>query len=261
MKMTHTRLAVRLWLQGILLFVLRLSQDHTGFDPETGLAVSNVPGTVLAIALAACAAVELVLCLRLPKGKRSSWAVFGPPSGLALYLLLFGSLSLAGGGVLLAISNLGDIVTLACGVTAAAAGAGTLFHGRCMLRQETDLSVLPLLPALLFSVFFLLEVYLPQSRDPVLARLYLPVLAASLTACALSRISGFIRRDSSLQGFVFTSDMAVLTCLAAAADAVVRRDPGLTVLYFGTAVLLTAFAVMRRDEPLQEAPPAGEARG
>ena len=38
----------RLWVQGLLLFALRLAQLRTGFDSETGLAVASLPGTLLA---------------------------------------------------------------------------------------------------------------------------------------------------------------------------------------------------------------------
>lgn len=246
MNPTHIRRAARLWGQGALLLALRAAQNLTGFDPETGLSRPSMAGTVLSVCLLVCAAVELILCLRLPKRKCTFPEVFTLPEGVTLYLLIFGSLALMAGGVLLAVMTLDDIPTVVCGVVAAAAGAGMLFHVKRVRAGEKELSVIPLLPVLLFSVFFLLAVYMPHADDPVLARFYLPVLAAALNACALSRVSAFIRKDASVAGFSFTANMAVLTSLASIADEITSNVP-LALLYAGVVLILSAFIAMRKD--------------
>ena len=49
------------------------------------------------------------------------------------------------------------------------------------------------------GVFLVLEVYLPSSSDPVLARFYIPLLAAVGTACAFSRLAGLLRGEGSVR--------------------------------------------------------------
>ena len=214
----------RLWVQGLLLFALRLAQLRTGFDSETGLAVASLPGTLLAALLAVCAAAELVLCLRLPGEKAAFDVQFARPER-AVPCLVAGSFLLAAGGALLLVRQ---------------------------LRAGGTAGVLPLLPAMFFAVFFVLTVYLPAGADPVLARYYLPVLAASAAAYALSQLAGFLRRESSARSFVWTADCAVILCLAAMADSL--SSPGLLLLYAGCALLLSVFLLLRREGPQEAAP-------
>ena len=228
----------RLWVQGLLLFALRLAQLRTGFDSETGLAVASLPGTLLAALLAVCAAAELVLCLRLPGEKAAFDVQFARPER-AVPCLVAGSFLLAAGGALLLASAL------------PARGVGGLLLVR-QLRAGGTAGVLPLLPAMFFAVFFVLTVYLPAGADPVLARYYLPVLAASVTAYALSQLAGFLRRESSARSFVWTADCAVILCLAAMADSL--SSPGLLLLYAGCALLLSVFLLLRREGPQEAAP-------
>lgn len=241
----------RLWVQGLLLFALRLAQLRTGFDSETGLALASLPGTLLAVLLAVCAAAELVLCLRLPVEKASFEAQFAPP-GRETPCLVAGSFLLAAGGALLLVSALParGAAAMAAGVLAVAAGGGFLLLVR-QLRAGGAVGVLPLLPAMFFAVFFVLTVYLPAGTDPVLARYYLPVLAASMTAYAFSQLAGFLRRESGARSFVWTADCGVLLCLAALADSL--SSPGLLLLYAGCALLLSMFLLLRREEPAAEA--------
>ena len=242
----------RLWVQGLLLFALRLAQLRTGFDSETGLAVASLPGTLLAALLAVCAAAELVLCLRLPGEKAAFDVQFARPER-AVPCLVAGSFLLAAGGALLLVSALParGVAARAAGILAVAAAGGFLLLVR-QLRAGGTAGVLPLLPAMFFAVFFVLTVYLPAGADPVLARYYLPVLAASAAAYALSQLAGFLRRESSARSFVWTADCAVILCLAAMADSL--SSPGLLLLYAGCALLLSVFLLLRREGPQEAAP-------
>ena len=242
----------RLWVQGLLLFALRLAQLRTGFDSETGLAVASLPGTLLAALRAVCAAAELVLCLRLPGEKAAFDVQFARPER-AVPCLVAGSFLLAAGGALLLVSALParGVAARAAGSLAVAAAGGFLLLVR-QLRAGGTAGVLPLLPAMFFAVFFVLTVYLPAGADPVLARYYLPVLAASAAAYALSQLAGFLRRESSARSFVWTADCAVILCLAAMADSL--SSPGLLLLYAGCALLLSVFLLLRREGPQEAAP-------
>ena len=109
---------------------------------------------------------------------------------------------------------------------------------------------------MIFSVLFLLLVYLPQDSNPVLARYYLPVLAAALTSCAFYQLAGFACRDASLRWFVFFGDLAVPVSLAALADS--GENWGQMLAGAGCAMVLTVFLLLRRAEPLPEPEKAPE---
>ena len=239
------RRAGRLWVQGLLLLGLRLAQLRVGFDPDTGLSVPSIPGKVLPAVILICMAVELFLCLRLPKGKASFAAHFAPPEKSLSFGTAGGFLLVAGGALLLAGAvPAREIAAIAAGVFGVAAGAGLLLLLRAMRARVTDIPVWPLLPSLFFSVLFVLTVYIPGENDPVLARFYLPVLAAALTAYAFGQLAGFLRREGSLRSYTFTTDMAVMLSLAAAADG---GGIGRALLFAGCAVILTTFSVLRRE--------------
>jgi len=252
MNATFWRHGGRLWCQGLLLCSLRFAQMRTGFDPDTGLAVPNVPGTMLLVLLGFCVLVELVQCLRTPKGEGIR---FHRPGDAPTMAAVIGGLLLAAGGLLLLLAavpamELSEAVT---GVLAAVSGAGVLLTVRQM-RAGGELSVSPLLPVLFFGVFLVLEVYLPFSSDPVLIRFYIPLLAAAALAYAFSHLAGVLRGDGSSRAFVLTADVAVLLCLTALADGV----PARMLVYGGAALVLTVFLLVREAVPPEEAPELAE---
>jgi len=244
----------RLWGQGLLLFGLRLAQNRTGFDPETGLSRPSVPGTVLVVCLIVCAAAELVLSAR-RSGEKADFAnAFAPPEQKEMAAMVAGCFLLAAGGVLLLLGALPQrgIAAMTAGALAAAAGAGFLLMIR-HLRAGEDVSVFCALPSMFFAVFFVLAMYLPEESDPVLARFYVPVLAAAFTAYAFSQLAGFLQRESSPRSFVRAADLAVLLCLTAMADCLNAESLGRLMLFGSCAVLLGSFLQLLRD-PAQDAP-------
>lgn len=237
MKRSFWRRSGRLWIEGLLLFLLRLWQNHSGFDAETGLAVPGAAGTLLVIGLVLTAAVEVAQSLRRPVAKRAYAAQFAPASR-GLLAAVCGSMLLVAGGAILAIQSLlaRSIVAAAAGVLGAAAGAGFLFQ-LWQAKGEDPISVMPVLPSMFFGVFYVLAVYIPTESDPVLARTFLPVLAAAMATYAFSRLGGLLRKEASLGAFVRMADLAAPMCLAAAADGGLGRR----LLYLGCAVVLTAY--------------------
>lgn len=133
------------------------------------------------------------------------------------------------------------------GLLSLASGAGMVLLVR-QARSGDAPGVTPALPAMFLGVFLVLEVYLPSSSDPVLARFYIPLLAAVGTACAFSRLAGLLRGEGSVRAFVLWGDLAVLLCLAALADGGLARR----FLFGGAALLLTVFLCLRRTGPLPE---------
>ena len=204
-------------------------------------------GATLIACLLLCALAELILCRKL-SGERGEFAAhFAPPERETL-LLAAGSVLLAGGGALLLVSALPQrgLAAIAAGATAAASGLGFLLLAK-RFQAGAELSVLPVLPSMFFSVFFVLTVYLPAESDPVLARYYIPVLASALTAYAFSLLGGFLRKESSPRAFTFVADLAVLLCITALADA---NGLGELLLFAGCALVLASFLALRRETAL-----------
>ncbi len=253
MKKEQMVQAGRLCLTGAVLFILRLVQLRTGFDPDTGLALPSLAGRALWILLLVCFAAEALLCRTRPKGGKRSWACcFDAPEGAALGALAAGSFLLMAGGVLLLVRALplqGSVVPAIAGLLGAAGGAGFLLLVKESRSGEAP-TVFPLLPAMFFSVLFLLSVYFPEEGNPVLDRYYLPVLAAAMAAYFLYQFSGFFRREGSLRRLQFTGHTAAVTCLAAAADCLGR--PERLLVYLGYAVIAAVVLLLLRQEPLPE---------
>ena len=243
---------LRLWVEGLLLLALRWAQLKSGFDPETGLSLRSVPGLVLAAALILLIVAEGALCFGMRRGKYSYDGAFRPMEKHDLPMLAAGVLLLAGGSLLLGAAGLAGGGMSALAVAAAAMGVlaagGILLFARQVRSGEGR--VFPLLPAMVFSVLFLLLVYLPEESNPVLARYYLPVLAAAALACAFYQLAGFACREASLRWFLFFGDLAVPFSLAALADG--SGNWGETLARGGCAMVLTVFLVLRRAEPQPE---------
>ncbi len=250
--------AGRLWLEGLALFALRLVQLRTGFDPVTGLSLPSLAGNCLWIGLLACLALEALLCLRRPRGRKRSWACcFDAPEGPAVGGLAAGSfLLIAGGGLLLASAlppqGTAAVTAAAAGALGIAGGAGLLLLARGLRRGEAS-SVFPLLPVMFFSVLFLMSIYFPEEGNPVLQRYFLPVLASAMAAYFFYQLAGFFQREGNLRWFSFTGGAAAVTCLAAAADGLdnLARLPA----FLGCAVIATVFLLLPREEPLPEPEP------
>lgn len=252
MNFSHPWRTVRPLVAGLVLLLLRFLENTTGFDAATGLSLHQLPGKLLAVAVIALLVLEALLALRLPKARRSAEAHFAPPQK-SLPLAVAGCMLLAAGGVLLAIPAIsvrGGLANLATGVLALLAALGLLAALR-KLRTGSAPSVAPLLPALFFGVFLVLTVYLPSTSDPVLARYYLPVLAAAMVAYALAQLAGFFRRESSARGFTPTANCAAALSLAALSDGALPQK----LLFLGCALVLTIFLGLQREDAPVEAIP------
>lgn len=244
MKSNFLRRAGRLWFEGFLLLALRLVQNRTGFDPNTGLSLPSLPGVQLVVLLAADAIYEILNCLRLDKVRADFSRRFDPPEKEVPFLAA-GCFLLMGGGALTAVSG-GDgaagMAAIAAGVLAVISGGALLYLARAM-RTGAAVTVAPVLPAMFFGVFLVLAVYLPAADDPVLARYYLPVLASAMVAYAFSLLAGFLRGESSPRSFTPVANLAVIASVAAMADGGIPQK----LLFGGCAVILSVFLLLQRQ--------------
>ena len=106
--------------------VLRLFQNATGFEEETGLPISgNLPGTALVILLVLLAVILTLLVRRLPENKAPSFpADFTARDSRLLFLPMAGLFLMGLSGVLDLIAGLGLTETLLQGVVSAADPSG-----------------------------------------------------------------------------------------------------------------------------------------
>ena len=243
MKSGFWRRAGRLWCAGLLLFALRLWQNLTGFDQNTGLSQASLPGMILVAGLLVLAAAEILLALRLDKTKASFSRRFAVPDREIPFLTVGCFLLIAGGG-LLAVSSFGQVsgvASMVAGIMGAVSGGCILALVRTM-RSGSCVSVTPLLPAMFFGVFLVLAVYLPAADDPVLARYYLPVLASAMVAYAFSLLAGFLRGESSPRSFTPVADLAVILSITTMADGGIP----LALLFGGCALVLSVFLLLQQ---------------
>lgn len=245
MKSTFWSRVGRLWCAGILLFALRLLQNQTGFDRDTGLSLSSVPGAALIACLAAAAVLEFWLARRKSRDPAPFSASFAAPER-ELPLLVCGCILLSGGGILLAMLAVtgatGGIAAAVAGLLGLTSGAGFLLLIRKM-RLGEEAPVALVLPSLFFGVFLVLAVYLPEAADPVLPRYYLRVLAAAMVSYVFSQLSGFFREESRPRIFIPMANLAVLVCIAVLADG----GPALTLVFSGCALVVSGFLLLQRE--------------
>lgn len=240
---------------GAALFILRLIQLRTGFDPKTGLALPSPEGRIVWMSLPVCLVLAVILSLRRSgESKRSYVHCFNAPGGLAMSALIVGSFLLIGSGVMLLLQVLppegtAETATAITGVLGIAGGAGLLLLLREVRGGEAP-SVFPLLPVMFFSVIFLLAVYFPEEANPVLERYYLPVLGAVLGAYFLYQLAGFFRGEGNLCWFSIVGDLTVIVCVATAADCL--DNLGRLLAYLGYAVIATVFLLLLRPKSLPE---------
>lgn len=231
----------KIWGMGLAMFALRLYQNKYDFDPATGLHFLSVVGIALVVMIIA-SAVLAFFSSRGESRKRPAFSEhFAVPERSTIVLVGAGFLFAAGGAMLgvHAITNGAGVAPLAAAVFAIAAFLGFLLLIKQM-RSESAGSVGPMLPALFFVAFWVLTLYLPVANDPVLARYYLPILAACASACAFAQLAGFFLRETKIRTFNFSAKLAVMLNIAAVA----QLDQH-SVLFAACAVMLSAFLMLQ----------------
>ena len=243
MNVSPKRTAPALCIGGAL-FLLHLAENLLGFDYSTGLAIPTVIRYVL-IGVLLLAALLTVLSYRtLPTDRPLFSEHFSVPEKAKTALIL-GAFLFMIGGVTLGAYTLMTHDGVAPLITAALA----LISGICLLvltkqmREGEAESVVPMLPVMFFSAFWVLSLYLPAGSDPVLQRYWLPVLAAAAAAYALSLLSGFFRRETKTRTFNIAARIAIMLCIAAAAD----LDLTSAFLFLGCALFLSAVVSLQNE--------------
>ncbi|MBQ7777844.1 MAG: hypothetical protein IJ396_02980 [Oscillibacter sp.] len=234
-------------------YILRLMQNLTGFEADTGLPVAgNLWSMLLPAALALVLAAALLLAHRAPVCK---WAPSGFEASFSssstgfLMLLTAGVFLLGISGLLQLAMNLGllpdAVVLTASGLSARSVSTGssgliegalTLLTAGCLFStlpacrrsgsREAGRSAAPaasvnglllVLPVIAMVVRLVLR-YRQDSVNPTLIAYYIPLLALVLVTMALYLLAGFAFQSGNSRTFLLCAMAAVVLCITALAD-------------------------------------------
>ena len=221
--------------------VLRFLQNRTGYD-ELGLAVhGNLPGILLPIVLTLAVLWFGTLSLTMlaerdPTVSPAMYFLFSDgkaPVTLAVsgaFLVLLGallSLISAGGSLQTLLSSLFLLVS-----------AGCIFYAAAALYRGREVSGIALLVPVCALVVHLIFLYRADATDPVLARIYIELLAVSaLTLSALER-AAIVFRNGLPRVWPSVCAMSVILGMAAAVD---FSSPAAAALFAGLALAEAGF--------------------
>ena len=251
---------------GAVGFVLRLLQNRTGFEPDTGLPIpGNIPAMALPVLLALAAVAVYLLacrCLSQKAEEKSFEELFRLEDKGGLSAVLAGGCIMAASGVLELVNTVGasaaavsadgmEVVAVgtgtggsgvAIGVLSAAAGI-CLAAGAILCRKEhTQPLILLAVPVCLLVRLIL--VYRLRSTDPVLADYYLEILGLMFLILAAYRLSGFAVQAGRPRLFALYAEVTVVLALAMLPDG---ASPAV-LLMLGGALALTGFQWMLRAD-------------
>ena len=287
----HLLLPLAALLGGAAAFCLRLWQNCTCFEPQTGLPIPGAPaGMVLAVFLLALGGLFFCLVRRLPKdtdGGPLLPADFVTEDARLLVLPVAGVLLIAAAGLadlyegmthtslLTQLLTAADpysetVVPAAAGLSPAAKRllgllglvfAASMFPALSACRRgaresgEFRGAAFLLIPPIALVVRLVL-VYRVNSVDPVLSAYYVELLALVFLTLAFYRLSSFAFRAGKTQLFAFYVCAAVVLSMAALADG----GPDLSTLLLGVggSAALLGFLLLRLAIPAAVAEPAGQ---
>ena len=265
---------------GAAAFVLRLLQNRTGFEADTGLPVPGNPWAIaLMAALVLLAAAVWFLSRWVPdelSAPPSSFeAAFASPAALPLTILIAGLFLTALSGAADLAAGLGialpgpdaayeaevflpaqrDPAALLCGVLSVLIAAGGLAAAVSCRRsgkheaagtapREFNPNLLLVAPICL--VVRLVVTYRNLSVDPSLSAYYVEILALVCTTLAVYRLSSFGFQCGRTRRFFQYAAAAVILCMASMADG---NSVSGVLFYAGSALTLWGWMLQRLSAP------------
>ena len=249
-------------------FALRLLQNRTGFEPDTGLPIpGNVPAIILPVLLAAAAVVLWLLSRRLGKAaaEQPFGALFSMDDRGGLCAVLAGGciMAISGAAELMGTAGGGSMVLSADGMEFAAAPAGgsgsllfagvmSFLAGVCLVSavfacRKSDSAPLALLAVPVCLLARLIPVYRRLSVNPVLADYYPEILGLMFLILGAYRLSGFAVQAGRPRVFSLYTGMTMVLALTLLADGVTPA----ALLMPGGALALAGFRMMLRTAPAE----------
>ena len=246
MKMTTRRILPV--VLGAVGFFLRLVQQRTAFDPDTGL---SVPGAAISWAmglyLAAVGVFLLIAALReAPEKKMDLAAGFSAPPQKMLPILVCAAMLVAAGGALLLYQGMPtrDLPAMLLGGFAAVSGV-CLLLAVGQWRRGGSCGALLTLPALM-SVIWLLLTYRQYADYPVLEALYVQILAIAAFTYAFYQVASYCFSLGCRRTTRFVLPASTVLGLTALAD---DLSLGLICLYVGCTAVLYGFSLLEKPSP------------
>lgn len=236
---------------GVAAFALRLVQNSTGFEADTGLAVpGNFAGIALPVLFLALAAAFFLLSRKVPKsvGDAAFTAVFPFSDAAALMLPIMGIFLIALSGAADAAMGLqilpgamfGGRIQLLLGVLSIAGAVGLFLAAAACRRTDREFPPVALLPVIVMLVVRLVVTYRSVSTDPTLAAYYVELMALVFLTLSFFRLAGFAFADAAPRRFRFYAPMAVVFSMAAIAE--IRSIPlSSLALYVGGGLTVLGF--------------------
>lgn len=256
---------------GAAAFALRLLQNRTGFEQDTGLPIpGNLFARLVPLALIVLAAALAAAAWRLPKdGEKSAQLFtgsFSAKSGVVAALWAGGCLLwvasgalealqaapllgvIGGGGLISASGVISPRLSVLMGALTAVSGAAVLPVASACRRgapaeRNARLGNLLLIPTACLVVRLVLT-YRADSVDPSLTVYYVELLALALLILGLYRASSFAFHCGRTRRFVLYAGAALILCLTTLAD---RHTLAAALLYLGGAAQMLALLTARAE--------------
>ena len=238
----------------IVCLILRLLQNHCGFEPDTGLPIVGSPFSfLLPGALLLLTAAAFLLCRQLPNEKEESClpfsAHFSSRSTFALMLVI-------GGIFLWCLSGLATSSGLFYPVSAVTYRANTilsvltvpaalcLFPAAAAARrgENSPVSGTALLLPVIYLILRLTISFREMSINASQQAYYVELLAMILLTLSLYRLSSFAFLCGKTRRFALYSIPAAVLCMTALADAATLAD---RLFYCGGGALALGFLLLR----------------
>ncbi|MCI2056178.1 MAG: hypothetical protein LKJ86_03435 [Oscillibacter sp.] len=251
-------------LAGAAAFALRLAQNRTGFEVDTGLPIAgNVYAWVLPVVLAVMAAVFFLLSRKLP-GETGETPLLFPDyfradgalpvtilvTGLFLWLLS-GAYGIYA-GLLVDFSR----IEMLCGILTVLS-AGCLFPVVSACRRATALNENLVLAPVVYLVIRLVLAYRADSINPALGAYYVEMLALAFLILAFYRASSFAFHAGRTRRFAVYAALAIMLGCATLADSHTISD---LLLYGGSVIMVLGLLFLRLNsaQAAPSAPDSGE---
>ena len=200
--------------------LLRVLQNHTGFE-ETGLAVrGNLPGLLLPVVLVLAAAYFTSAAWKLPAKRDESAELadrFALEDTMPLAGIVAGAFLVAAGAAAAFVSSGSSLAMLLLAVFGIASALSVLYVA-FTLRRGGDVQGVALLVPVCALVVYLIFLYRADASDPVLARIYVEILTVALLTFSAIERAAFAFRNGSPRLCRCAGVMAALLALTAAAD-------------------------------------------
>lgn len=227
--------------------ILRAAQCRTGFD-EGGLAVpGNLPGRLLPLVLLLAAGYIVLAARRLPAARKDHCelaaflrfsgnkpAVLCVAAGVFLAVLGAAAALLADDSLLQLLLSLFAIV-----------GALCVLYAMLALYHNTAVQGIALLVPVCALVTYAAYLYRTDATNPVLARVYIEILAISVLTYSALELASFTFRGGSPRACLCACAMGFVLSAAAAAE---LRSLSYTLLFGGCAFMEAGFLSAARLE-------------